>query len=222
MIIQKDKVEWVLLRSATVSNTNFSIVLKPDPVNDSIYQKCKITSTGYEAIYYRNKYASSYHDLREQMFGINAIPGDTINAVNIDLPEQPFELDFHRQTVLENLEDKIIISPFCDLTITENPLKQPVRNLPLDFIFKKSKKMESVILIPNGYKLLSKPEDMKIDNALVEINFTTNIQNDGSIKIVGEYSFKKEIYPVIDYFDLKRAFNKIIDKFNEKLVLVKV
>jgi hypothetical protein len=42
------------------------------------------------------------------------------------------------------------------------------------------------------------------------------------IKVTGIYEFKNDIYRSNDYVNLKGFFNMIVDKFNEKLVLVKI
>jgi hypothetical protein len=39
--------------------------------------------------------------------------------------------------------------------------------------------------------------------------------------VVGLYDFRKDIYDSADYADLKAYFNMIVNKFNEKVVLVK-
>ena len=81
---------------------------------------------------------------------------------------------------------------------------------------------QSTIAIPNGYKLLTKPEDLRINNNLVKIIYVTNISDNNTIKVTGVYEFKNDVYGIPDYVELKNYFNKIVDKFNEKLVLIKV
>lgn len=222
LIIQKDKVEWVSLKSNAVSNIVYFNHIQLNPGNDSINQNCRLVTSGYEAINYRNKFSSSYKKLKDDLFSNNSIPGDTVHAVDLNQIEKPFEMDFNKKTPVESIEDKIIISPFYNFIYTENPLKQPARNYPVDFIYKKSNKFQVTILIPNGYKLLTKPENIRINNNLVNIIYMTDIQNNDTIKIIGVYEFKKDEYGTSEYIDLKGYFNTIVDKFNEKIVLVKV
>ena len=70
-------------------------------------------------------------------------------------------------------------------------------------------------------KLLSKPLDMNVNNSLVKAVFLTDIQSDGLIKIIGNYEFKKEVYEISDYSELKKYFKMIVDKFNEKIIISK-
>jgi len=106
--------------------------------------------------------------------------------------------------------------------LTENPLKMPSRSYPVDMVYKKVKKYQSIIKIPDGYKLMLKPENLDFESNLVKITFTSEVQNNTTIKVYGVYEFKNDIYYSSNYNDLKGYFNKIIDKFNEKLVLVKI
>jgi len=65
------------------------------------------------------------------------------------------------------------------------------------------------------------PEDLKINNSLVRVVYATDIQKKDTIIVIGSYLFKKDVYPISDYSNLKSYFNGIVDKFNEKLVFVK-
>jgi hypothetical protein len=222
LIIQKKDVEWVSLKSNSVSSIAYVTDLRFNQSKDSITQKCKLITTGYEAIDYRNKFSKSYKKLKDNLLGNNSLSGDTLLAVNLNRSENPFEVDFSKKTQVENVEDKIIISPFCDFVITENPFKQSVRNYPVDFIYKKAYKYQSTISIPKGYKLLTKPEDLTINNNLVLISFSTiNHQDNDMISVTGTYEFKKDEYGKNEYPELKNLFDRIVNKFNEKLILVK-
>ena len=222
LIIQKGKSDWVNLKSNTVSTKVYHINLHPDLANDSIIQHCKLITSGYEAINYRNKYSESYKNLKDDLQGANSLTKDSLRPVGLNQIENPFEIDFDKKTVLERIEDKIIVSPFGNFTMSENPLKQNARNYPVDIIYKKIYAFETSIDVPKGYKLLSKPESIKINDNMVRIIFSTTEVNNETIKVIGLYEFKKDEYGAVEYLYLKDYFNKIVDKFNEKLVLVKV
>jgi len=221
LVIQKNKVEWLKMKSGSTSDISYYIDLKINANKDSISQICKLVTTGYQAIDYRNKFLNSYKDLKINILGNNSLSGDTLEPKDLDHIEKPFEIDFHRNNPIETVEDKIIISPFCNFTITENPLKQPVRNYPVDLIYRKSYKFQSTIAIPVGYKVLSMPEEVKINNNIVRIAFISDVQKKDSISLIGVYVFKKDVYGITDYSELKSYFNIIVEKFNEKLIFVK-
>lgn len=222
LVVQKKLVEWVDLKSSSVSRIVYKFDLQPDPENDSINQSCNLMTTGYEAIDYRNKFSTSYKALKTKLLTANALSSDTLSATNLNQIEMPFIIDFNKKAPLEKVEDKFLIAPFCNFTITENPLKQLVRNYPVDMIYRNSSNFQSTVTIPKGYKLLTKPEDLRINNDKIKIIFSTSLQEDNTIVVTGVYEFKKAEYETPEYFDLKDYFNKIVDKFNEKLVFVKV
>ena len=89
-------------------------------------------------------------------------------------------------------------------------------------VYKKSYKFHTVLKIPEGYKLLVKPDNLKVDNNLVKVTYETEFQDNDRVNINGLYEFKNDVYRIDDYVNLKGLFNIIVDKFNEKLVLVKI
>lgn len=221
LVIQKNKVEWVDLKSTSISSIEYKFILKPDTTNNTISESCRIITTGYNAIDYRNKFSGSYKELKINLLGNSSLLGDSLKPINLVQIEKPFEIDFNKKNQIETIEDKIIISPFCKTVITENPLKQVFRNYLVDFTYKKAFKFQSNIVVPHGYKLLKKPEDLNINNNMIKITYNTENENSDTIKVMGVYEFKKDIYGISEYFDLKSYFNKIVDKFNEQLVFVK-
>ena len=152
LVVQKKLVEWVDLKSSSVSRIVYKFDLQPDPENDSINQSCNLMTTGYEAIDYRNKFSSSYKALKTKLLTANALSSDTLSATNLNQIEMPFIIDFNKKAPLEKVEDKFLIAPFCNFTITENPLKQLVRNYPVDMIYRNSSNFQSTVTIPKGYK----------------------------------------------------------------------
>ena len=221
LVIQKGNAEWVNLKSKMASGIEYRFDLKPDPGKSSMDQHYRLIATGYEATLYRNKFLNSRQELHTDLLGRNAEPDETLNPIGLTRIDMPFELDFNKKTQVDILDDKMIISPFCNVPMTENPLKQPSRSYPVDFIYRKANIFTSVIVVPAGYKLLSRPDNINISNKMVKILFATEVKNSDTIVVTGVYDFRKDIYDVSEYSDLKGYFNRIVDKFNEKLVFIK-
>jgi hypothetical protein len=221
IIQHKKEDEWVQFKSNYLSVIKHEFALTPAPDKDSISANCKLITTGYEAVNYRKKFTTGYNELRKKLLVDNSESSDSIHPKNLKEIGKPFEVDYGNKTQLETIEDKMIISPFCNTVISENPLKMPVRNYPVDMIYKRGNMFQSVIDIPAGYKILSKPEDMNINNQMVKITYSTDMSKKDKLLVLGIYEFKKDVYPVSEYAVLKDCFDKIVDKFNEKLVLIK-
>lgn len=221
LVVKKGKAEWTNLKSKSLSNENYYIDMQLSKNIDSLKQNCRLISSGFEAIYYRNKYTSSYNDLKSSLIRQDQTTSDSIVSKNMNVINQPFELKFTTNETTEIVDGKIIISPFGSFPISKNPLVQPIRSYPVDMIYRKAKNFATVINLPDGYKLLSKPVDMKVNNSLVKIVFTTENTDPKNIKVTGIYEFKKDVYDPTEYVEIKRYFKMIVDKFSEKIVIDK-
>ncbi len=221
LAIREDKTEWVSLKSRTVSSIAYKFDLWFDAALDSLIEKSRVTSAGYQAIEYRNMFEDSYKKMKELFIGRDAKLSDTLNVINLKEIEQPFIVNYTLKTTVEKIEDKILVSPFCGEAISKNPLTMPVRNYPVDFNYRELKSYISTVKIPDGYKILSLPESISIDNDMITIRYTAVSENDKTITISGMYEFKKDLYEKTEYADVKNYFNQIVNKFNENLVLVK-
>jgi hypothetical protein len=222
LILQEDKTEWVTLKSSAVSSTEFNFNLGFDQGADSIIQHNKFITSGYKAIYYRKRVADAYKSTREFLLGSNAGMNDSLAVIHKAEIEKPFELDYTRKTAVEKIEEKILVSPFCDRPITENPLKMPSRSYPVDFTYREATTYKTILNIPAGYKLFLMPSDLSVNNAKIRINYTAALQNDSTITVTGTYEFKKELYEVSDYNEVRSYFDRIVEKFNEKILLEKI
>ena len=120
----------------------------------------------------------------------------------------------------QTIQDKIILKPFLNFPVSENPFTQKKRLYPVDFVYKLSKEFMSTISIPEGYKVLHLPENLNIDNAQVTVKYSTFV-SDNKINVTGGYSRKKAVYPAHEYDNLNYVYKQIIEKFNEELVLEK-
>jgi len=140
---------------------------------------------------------------------------------NLQQIEKPFSVSFNASSSIDEVDGKIIISPFSGYTFNVNPLKQPSRTYPIDMLYKKRRTFMSTIHIPKGYKLFSNPANVTIDNDDIKIIYQFNVENDSIVKVLGIYDFKRDIYSSSKYVDLKKYYNTIIDKFNERLIFVK-
>ena len=220
-IIQKKKGDFLTFQSNLKSNINYDFNVELNPINDSIYTNYKLSSTGYDALDYRKSHLDNNDKLKAKLLSENVTSPDSIFFANEDQIDKPFEIRFNEKTQLESIEDKIIISPFCNRAITENPLKMPERNYPVDMVYKKARTFQSTIIKPTGYKLFSIPENILINNDMVKIMIKSDTTNVDTVQIQGIYEFKKDIYSISEYKDLKTFYDIIVSKFNEKLVFVK-
>lgn len=219
LIVDKDIVEWLKLESIEMSDVRYDITLNASVNNDSLNIGCKSTSTYYEALEIRDDFKNDYESLAKRYIGDDFQSYDSLKCENLNTPENPFIFSYSKTEELENVDNHLIINPFCGIILTENPLKQPVRDYPVDFNYKWSRSFSVTLKIPEGYKLSSKPENLIVNNKQIRIVYSITEPEPGTINIVGVYQFKKDLYPASEYASLKGYYDQIISKFNEKLTL---
>ncbi|HEY4787323.1 MAG TPA: DUF3857 domain-containing protein [Bacteroidales bacterium] len=221
LIINKAKTEWATFGSQKVSIVENNIDLKLSGQTDTASVSFKINANGYNALSMRRIYLRNPANLKKELMSNTLTLKDSIKTNNLYQIEKPFEVSFNANVIPEKVEDKILISPFCDIPISENPLKQPYRTYPIDMVYKNGQRYVTTIHIPDGYKLITKPANLTVNNNQVEIQYLTEQPDNNSIKITGYYVFKKDMYDSSEYNYIKGYFAKIVDKFNEKIVLAK-
>jgi hypothetical protein len=218
LIVNDDQTEWMTFSSTVTSKIQYNQELTIFPSESKMLQKCDVEFTGYEAARYRSKFNKDYEDLKKEMIHLN-VTADSLKSKNLNLIDLPFELSFNEELPLESADGKIIIDPFLGRAINENPFKQPARTYPIDFNYKRTRSFETIIHIPEGYNVLTKPDNLIVNNPTARIIYTVDDQTPGLLKVTALYEFKKDVYPAEFYKDLKGYFNMIVNKLNEKIIL---
>lgn len=222
LIINKDKSEWLNFYSTSPSMIRDSIDLTFNKSIDSLTATFNITTTSYDALKLRKYWTGNNKDkIKDELFLENCSFDDSIEIYNLTQIENPFELRFRTKQNTEILSNKILISPFAGAVISENPFKQLIRSYPVDMIYKKEREYTSVLHIPNGYKLIKKPENVDINNILLNIQYKIEQVDTKTLKIKASYGFRKEVYESSDYTYLKAMYNKIVNMLNDKIILAK-
>lgn len=223
LIIKKDKeiFDWIELKNSIKSDMFFNLDLLQSSENDSYTAKINIISKGYDAMNLRKKFNKDSKDISKELSSDNTLLLDSLRSANLHDLSKPFVVFANCIYSADKIEGKILIAPFCYFNITENPLKQSFRTYPIDMLYKRSKTFVTVLHIPKGYKLGSIPLNLSINNEEIKIQYQVETLDDQSIKVSGMYEFKKDVYDASSYIALKEYYNKIIDKFNEKIVLIK-
>lgn len=224
LLIKKNKeaIEWISMSSNTESGVHFKIDLAPALDRDSVSGKFSVVSLGYDALGLRNEFLSDIKKLKNKLQLNNLTLLDSLKDTNLHDLDKPFELDFKANHSFDKIEDKILITPFCNLVINENPLKQNTRNYPIDMVYPKVRSFSTTIHIPSGYKVYDIPSTSNINTDDYKMQYQVRQVDDSTLTVVGIYEFKKDVYPPNSYFEMKKVFDRVIDKFNQKIVLVKM
>jgi len=218
---EKDKFDWINLSLTNKSTINYFIDLIPDLKTKTINGSFRIVSNGYFATDSRNKYSSAPETYKKSLIASNYVIKDTVKVKNTLEGDKILISNFSANAGLNIFDDKITFAPFCYFVESINPLRQPNRTFPIDLIFKREKVFQTIVHIPEGYKLMHAPATINIDNADFNLQTSTVALDNSTLKIVGSYEFKKEQYPSSQYDKIKDFFRLMVNCFNDEVVLQK-
>ncbi|HEY5499300.1 MAG TPA: transglutaminase domain-containing protein [Bacteroidales bacterium] len=218
----KDKFDWINLSLTNKSTINYSIDLVPDLKTKSIKGDFRIVSNGYFANESRNNYLSDPESYKKSLIASNYVIQDTVRVKNALESNKSINFIFSAKANMNVFDDKITFMPFCSFVESVNPLRQPTRTYPIDMIYKQEKVFQTVIHIPEGYKLMHSPANINIDNEDYKLQLSTETLDQSILKIVGSYELKKEQYPSTKYDKIKDFFRLMVDRFNDEVVLQKI
>jgi hypothetical protein len=142
-----------------------------------------------------------------------------VNTGDITNLEAPVSLSFNAIIPVEKYNNRVLVAPFLNAPVTENPFTQKTREYPVDMIYSSQMNYNSEIVIPENLRVVQIPEELSIDNANFTLTYTIQQMGSGRIFVEASYQFHKPVYPAKMYNGLKFYYNKIIDKLNEKIVL---
>jgi hypothetical protein len=226
-LIRKDGTsEEVNLMPKTTLNENTVLYVSVDE-HGKIAGKCRIQKNDYLAFSFReiNKgfnRESYLEKLENSLNGIQISDYKIENIANLDKPIIE-SFTFVTGNHCEIIGGKMFINPKLFFTNSRNPFVKEERQMPIYFGYPKQKKYQITINIPEGYLVESVPKPIKVATVENVGVFIFNILPEGKrIQI----SLTEEINaPLVssDFYEaLKDFFQQMIDKQNEKIVLIKV
>jgi hypothetical protein len=144
----------------------------------------------------------------------------SVQTFSYDNSSRPYVIIIKGTAPIEILGDKIVINPLLSFPMKENPLKQPMRSYPVDFIYPQADQTKTTIAIPKDYTMINKPEELAAENDLISIKLSYELANN-DLTITAKYTLKKAVYPTQDYAKLKILLDLIVKQFNQQIVLQK-
>ncbi|WP_017732113.1 transglutaminase domain-containing protein [Nafulsella turpanensis] len=218
LIVAEGEPQWVNLINNVGSLDSKMIDLKINPEKLLADAMVTIQATEFEAFDYKNSYHNDTIALKEGLLskGFNKL--GRIKTLGFNENERPYVISLEGEVPLEEISNKIIVSPFLQFPIKENPFTQESRSYPIDFIYPRTEKLRSTIHVPQGYKAFSIPANFKMDNGLAQliVNYT---QNGGQVIADASYTFRKAVYTAEEYTRIQTCFEMMVKKLNEQIVL---
>ena len=220
LTVEKENAGWVMLVNSNQSESGTSIMVNFDTVNMTANALISHASTEMEAYVLKQKIGDDPENFNEYLVSKGFTEVDGTRIRNFDNPEKPFIIVAKAYSDLEVIGDRIVISPFFNLNMNENVLKQETRNYPIDLIYAKTEKFNSRITIPQGYEVPKLPDEYAIENELMAINLSYSVSGN-ILTVTGDYTFKKAIYEKEHYPQLKKYFGEIVRNFGRQIMMMK-
>ncbi len=221
LIVGTKEVKWQPLTNNVKSINKRTIQLEINPEKLITQGVVDIQTTEYEAYAYKNYFKNESQKLIDELLAEDS-PTKIVSleTANFEKRDQAYTMSLKTETKIEQIEDKLLISPFLNLPLQTNELRQKTRNYPVDFIYSRVNKFNANVEIPEGYKVLSLPKPYELEDKMIKIEIGIK-ENENDVEVMGEYSFKKAVYSPSEYAQLRRYFNMIVSKMNQQIVLEK-
>lgn len=180
----------------------------------------------YNAFAFREKNNNvakdSYLEKLEKKYGgIEIEEYEVLNSKDLSKPIVE-NYAFSHSNAVEIIGNKMYFSPLVFFAETKNPFTQEARQYPVDFVFPRQDKFNINIQIPEGYVVESLPKNaaMAMPNELGSFKYMISNELD-KCQLMFMVNMNQAIIASEDYEVLKTFYKELINKENEKIVLVK-
>lgn len=217
---------WIDLTPKETVKSNYSLNVKLN--NDlSIEGKVRSQLTSFAAKNFRSKY-QNYNE-EERLMDIEKDKGEieisnyVISDMEVIGKPIMYVYDYSLNNGIEQIGDKVFLTPMLFFAPQENPFKQDQREYPIDFIYSFNEKYQVNVMIPDGYALESLPESTvaQFNGASGEFKYVSQ-ENGKMLQFVISLDLGQSFILPTEYADFKQFYQLMIEKQNEKIVLKKI
>ncbi len=226
LISEKGNSEMILFRPSKISQQKNMILCE---INDEgvIKGKQRIQYSLYDAKGFRETNAqnnNSDHITRlKDAYNLESV--EEYKNSNVEDLEKPVleSFAFEATNEVEAIGDELFFSPLLFLKNQENIFKSDDRQYPVDFGYGFAREFSVNIKIPEGYTIVSKPENiaLALPENMGKFVYRTTISGN-MIQVVANKTINMPLVAAQYYFSLKEFYNQIVEKENEQIVLKKI
>jgi Domain of Unknown Function with PDB structure (DUF3857)/Transglutaminase-like superfamily len=188
-----------------------------------------MTATGYEAgesrYYIHKDGAEKYaNTLLKDLLVEGKLESHAFeNTDNLDEKYLKGTFKIQSSAFVTQTDSQMYVSPLLFWAEKENLFKNPERKYEVDFGYPRENSYILNLTIPNGYKVETLPKSAKIHFEGGSFIFTYMTEMAGNqLKINVKWSIKKTIFTVEEYSALRNAYETILNKMAEQIVLSKI
>lgn len=225
VILKNGTSSWVSLSSIVpaVKSAMVNVEIKPDM---SVSGSAKNRFTGNYAFQYRTEYKSLNEDAQRKAIEKNSSQAELTNLhfENLNSIGEPvsLEYDFEALDAVEDVAGKLYFSPMVFMATKETPFKSETRQYPIDYGFPMKNRYIINIALPEGYKVESMPENAVFNLGEKTGSYRYLISQVGNkLQLSVEFAINQSFIAAEEYGNLKKFYELLIAKENEKVVLSK-
>ena len=166
----------------------------------------------------REKYVK---EILESRFG--EVTLDSFSIGHEDSIEAPLEIvmDYRVLRYAQVAGDMIYLKPVLMHRLESNPFKREKRSFPVEFNYATVSTEEVVLEIPEGYRVLEPPREVRIPFG--DLQFTSTCQGDTTRKVTFQrhLASSKLVYETHEYTGLRNTYARIVNADQGQLVLTR-
>ena len=225
-IISQGGFKTISLIPTSLSNKKYQVQAQLEETGN-IFGKCRIISSEHFALRSRKSLFKKSLDEVEMSYEKSFSPAkvEEVSNLNIEDDTKPFVENFSfnaNDEFVEKIGDKLYLSPMLFLKMDENPFKKESRIFPVDFTHPRKLEYFIVIKIPEGYKVeyMPKQEVLLLGGDKSKLTYLVNGMNN-TISVNVKHEINETLFLPQNYKDLRDFYISLMNKENEKIVLVK-
>ncbi|MCL8009040.1 transglutaminase [Gelidibacter japonicus] len=217
---------WFDLKPKEVVKENTFLSAK---INDdlSIEGKVRGYMTSFAAKNFRSKYQN--FNAEEKLMAIEKDKGE-IEVSNYEITDMEnvdnpiiYVYDYNLKSGIEQIGDKVFLTPMLFFAPKENPFKQDKREYPIDFVYSFNDKYTINVMIPDGYMVESMPESSVVqfqENA-GEFKYIAKL-NGKMLQFLVTMDINQSFILPTEYTNFRQFYQLMTEKQTEKVVLKKI
>ncbi|MEO8772843.1 MAG: transglutaminase domain-containing protein [Gelidibacter sp.] len=217
---------WFDLTPKEIVKENYSLNIK---INDDFSVEGNVRSqlTSFAAKNFRSKYQNFNEE--ETLMDLEKEKGEievsNYKVTDMAVAENPimYVYDYHLKSSIEQIGDKVFMTPMLFFAPKENPFKQDSREYPIDFIYAFNDSYIINVMLPDGYVVESLPESSVIQFQGNSGEFKYIAQANGKmLQFRIALNLNQSFILPSEYADFKQFYQIMTEKQAEKVVLKKI
>ncbi|MGC1631609.1 MAG: transglutaminase domain-containing protein [Gelidibacter sp.] len=205
------------------------IVLLNVKINDDLSIEGKVRSqlSSFAAKNFRSKYQNFNEE--EKLMDLEKDKGEievsNYQITDMHVVDKPimYVYDYNLKSGIEQIGDKVFVTPLLFLAPKENPFKQDDRVYPIDFVYGFNERYQVNVIIPEGYIVESLPENsvLQFQGNSGEFKYIAE-QNGKMLQFMITFDLSQSFILPTEYADFKQFYQLMTEKQTEKIVLKKI